>query len=240
MSADDGEPGHGTPKRYDHGTRTTPPCRCTPCRRAKYEKRRLHYRRAACGQRPTVDAGPVREHVEKLHRDYGLGLHRIAVLAGVSDTPVRALMGLTAKRPARRIRRETAAKLLAVTATLDDLPEHTPVDACGSRRRLQALVATGRMPIDIAAETGLVRATVIGIAHGYWPTVRAETARTIRDATRRLWELPPSQRTPRQRSRTALARKLAARHGWVPYAAWDDIDDPAATPQGVPKTRDAA
>lgn len=231
---------HGTSARYDHGTRTSPPCRCDRCRRAKDAKRRQDYRLAAYGRRPTIDAAPVRGHVEKLHREYGLGLHRIAVLAGVSESPVRGLMGLDPKRPAPRIRRETAAKLLAVAPTLDDLPDHTPVNACGSRRRLQALVVTGRLPIDLAAEIGLVRATVIGIIHGYWPSVRAETARTIRDATRRLWELPAPQRTPRQRSRAATARRLAARYGWVPYAAWDEIDDPAATPQGVPNTRDAA
>lgn len=235
---------HGTSRRYDHGTRTTPPCRCTPCRKAKNVRRERQKLQRASGRRATIDAGPAREHVEKLHRQYGLGAKRIALLAGLSPAPVESLLGISGRPMSRGIRPATAAKLLAVVPTLDDLAGHTLVNSCGSRRRVQALVAAGRPLVDIVEETGLTPLTIKGVAHGERPTVRAATARAIRDTTTRLAMQLPPQRTTAQRRRAAAARRLAARHGWLPLGVWADIDDPAAVPEvdrpaELPADRDA-
>lgn len=224
---------HGTAARYDHGTSTEPPCREDCCRDAKNASRRKRSRLIAYGRSTMTDAGPAREHVAALHAA-GLGLARIARLAGVSARSVRVLVG-TEKglTPSRTVRVTTAEKLLAVSPTLDDLAPSSPVNPAGSRRRLQALVVAGHPLTVLADELGTSYSVVHDIVHGKRTIVRAATAREVRDLADRLWLQPPPRVTHGDRCRLRAAHALAQRFGWLPLAAWDEdeINDPAAKPR---------
>ena len=102
---------------------------------------------------PFTDAEPVRQHVKELAAA-GLTYAAIETLAGVSAAMVHRLMeGATGRPPSRRIRREAAAAILAVSARAVPSPD-TRVDGTGTRRRLQALTARGWCPAALAAELG--------------------------------------------------------------------------------------
>lgn len=105
------------------------------------------------------------------------------------------------------------------------------IDATGTRRRLQALIAAG-WPQRRLTE-----------ALGWYPThfrrilfdarqVRPATAAEVRAAYDRLWTGPPPPTTSRGATDIARAKALAAGRGWPPPMAWDDeqLDDPTATP----------
>lgn len=104
------------------------------------------------------------------------------------------------------------------------------VDRTGTERRIQGLMALGWRAIDIAVAAGLPSArSVSGLCHRS-PQVQAVSAEAIRKATARLGsQTGPSDNTRRR------AREL----GYLPLWVWDDdIDDPAAKPQGtLPRPR---
>lgn len=132
---------------HQHGTHACyvlDRCRCHPCRRANsaYERRRT--KNNAYGRSNLVPAEPVRRHVRTL-RAQGLGTKWIAALAGVSHGSLSKLVyGERGLAPSRRVRRETARKLLSVPLpSLEQLPVRKSIDALGTRRRLRALIAIG-------------------------------------------------------------------------------------------------
>ncbi len=209
-------------------------CRCPACRAAGRDYARQVARLKAYGRwQPFADAGPVRGHVRRL-MGYGIGAARIATLAGVPRSAVLHLLYGDPARgepPGRRIRIGTARRLLAVCPLPENLAATAAVDAAGSRRRLQALVAAGW--------SGRVLATLLPMQPGHLnrilrgrPTVAAATARRVRQLYDKLWDQPPGEATRGQRISAAKARGHAARHNWPPPLAWDDdtIDDPAAQP----------
>ena len=103
------------------------------------------------------------------------------------------------------------------------------VDAAGTRRRLQALMWVGWSPRLLAARLGCSREVLRVRLHDR-QYVTAATAESVRALCARLWLQPPPERTPHERRAATMARKYAREHGFVPLAAWDEIDDPAATP----------
>lgn len=231
---------HGTSARYAHGTSTEPPCRERCCLDAHNADQRNRARLRAYGRSSMTDAGPVRAHVETLFAS-GVGAARIAKLAGVSARSVRVLLGQEATLPpSRQVRVTTAEKLLVVRPTLDDLAARSPVPVHGTRRRLQALVVSGRPLTFLAAESGVAYSVVHDIVHGRRSTVRAHTARAVRDLTERWWDQPPPQRTQVERDQVKSAQRLAAKHQWVPLACFDDVEDPDEQPKGAPKQKQAA
>jgi hypothetical protein len=121
-------------------------CRCRPCVDAVTSYERTRTRQTAYGRwQPYVDASPARQHVEEL-RAAGMGLKLIARHSGVAHGALAKLIYGDAQRrlaPSKRIRPETERKILAVQATIDTLGATVHVDATGTRRRLQALVAVG-------------------------------------------------------------------------------------------------
>lgn len=129
-------------------------------------------------------------------------------------------------------------KLLAVTADLDALPPRARVDACGARRRLQALVVTG-WPVSMLAERlGCSHVYLNQVICGLRRQVGARTVRSVAALHRELWLSEPPQSTPRERARVTQARNRAAANGWVSSLAWDEsgphgIDNPAAVPHGL-------
>jgi lambda repressor-like predicted transcriptional regulator len=192
---------------------------------------RKRRRLAAYGQwEPFVDAEPVREHVRAIHAT-GIPYQSISRGAGLSRWALDHVMwGHKDSGPGGRVRKEIAEALLAYWPTLDDFPDGSRVDACGTRRRLQALMVRGFTYRVIAPRCGLSvdtleRALTID-------RVTARVARAVRDAYNVLWDRSPEETGVRAAVAEQQRRRFAAK-GWSPTLAWDDdtIDDPAATPK---------
>ncbi|MBO0815833.1 MAG: helix-turn-helix domain-containing protein [Actinobacteria bacterium] len=220
--------GHGTRAGYRRG------CHCEPCRQAGRDYARHRYRLIAYGRwQPFTDAAPVRDHVRRLMAR-GIGANRIAVLAAVSPGAVGHLLYGDPARgepPSRRIRTATAQRLLAVRFTKASLAPGAVMDAAGTRRRLQALIATGWSGRALAARLGMGTAHLHRILRGR-PAVTAATACRVRDLYDQLWDQLPPESSHGERISVAKARAHAARNAWPPPLAWDDdmIDDPDACP----------
>lgn len=208
-------------------------CRGTGCTEAnsRYEAHRSRQRLYGI-EADFVDAAPVREHINAL-RQSGLGLRRIAALSGVSRS---TLSELYAERPGRntkqRVRSSIARKLLAVDSGQDSLAAAAPVDATGTHRRIQALVALGYSYTRLGAGLGLSGGNVAAMLQRQ--SVQARTARKVSDLYESYWDRPIAG------AEGSRSRNLAQRKGWLPPMAWDDetIDDPdfepaaAEPPQG--------
>jgi hypothetical protein len=87
--------------------------------------------------------------------------------------------------------------------------------ARGAHRRIQALIAIGWTQ---SALEDLVDINVSDILHR--DAITKDTADTVAALYAHL-ELTPAPDSPASRS----ARRLAARNGWAPPLAWDDIDN---------------
>jgi transcriptional regulator with XRE-family HTH domain len=204
-------------------------CRCYTCAyaRAVYDDRR--HRAIAYGTwQPFVEAEPIRQHVRDLQA-CGLGLRRIAETAGVDRKRLQALLNGRSERgtgPQEKIRPQIAAAILAVEPSLDLLGDKTVIDASGTRRRLQALVALGWSQAKLA--------TRLGWTPGNFGTLMKEprtvvaTARKVRALYDALWDEAPPEADYREKIAASRARNHATKHGWLPPQAWDDdfIDVP--------------
>jgi hypothetical protein len=219
---------HGTLARYvvDH-------CRCQPCRNANrvYENNRT--RQIAYGRwQPYVNAEPVRAYARAL-MEFGIGSRRLAGLAGVPTGVMSKLIygGPGTRPPSRRVRPATAAKILAVKPSLELLGATVSVDATGTARRLQALVALGWSQAKLAAALGVGPPNLFKTMNS--PAVYAETARKVRALYDELWDQPPPESTHRDKIAASRARNVARTKGWLPPMAWDDneIDDPTVRPK---------
>lgn len=222
MTPDD--PRHGTPTGAGLHRRNGEPV-CDPCLAAerRYRKRRRYDR--AHGIYRRVDTALVAKHVQRLHAD-GLTYRQIARLADVEPTSVYQLL----RGRAAYLQHTTAARLLAVRP--GQMPVHGWVDVTGARRRLQALVAIGWTQAALADRLNISASHIQHYLHGDAPTVHVDRHNQVAALYRELHMLPgPSKR----------ARTTAARHGWAPPLAWDNIDDPDERPtRGAkqPRTRD--
>ncbi|WP_134324691.1 hypothetical protein [Cumulibacter soli] len=222
---------------HQHGTRTCyvlDRCRCTPCARAHREYEQHRRKQHAYGRWDNyVDAAPVRAHVREL-RLAGMGLKTIAPASGVSHGSLWKLVyGKTrpdgTRTPSRRVTKATAEKLLAVAAPV--LADGARVDATGTTRRIQALVAIGWSGARLADRIGVQRSNFTPLLHGTRDVLVA-TRRVIIDLYEELWDQAPPADERHDRISVSRSKNYAARMGWVPPLAWDDdaIDDPAATP----------
>ncbi len=227
----------GRPHR--HGTRTAyvkDQCRCAECRAANSAASKAAYRDRVLGRSARfVDASPVRAHIETL-RKAGIGVDQIARLAGISTSHVRELVphARTGPRAIQRVRPETAQRLLVIEVTDANRALRSHVDATGTRRRLQALVAIGWPYAVLAAE--LCRSTTSLSRSMTSATVTARTARQVSNLYDRLWDNQPQHTTDEELAAIHAVRALASSHGWPPPMAWDDIDrdpTPCADSKGV-------
>lgn len=207
-------------------------CRCLACRTAARDYDNNRRRAIAYGRwQPFVDAEPVRQHVRALG-EFGIGWMRLARLAGVSTGGVSKLLYGDRPRqlaPSRRVRPETALKLLSVQPTLDNLGDRTTIDGTGTRRRLQALVYAGWTQSELARRLQVNRANFARtIDSGLVEVATLKAARVLYDG---LWRIDPTTAGVPAHRATA-ARQIATSRGWAPIGAWDDdqIDDPAARP----------
>lgn len=218
---------HGTLSRHKHHR-----CKCPACTKAGRDYMNMRSRLMAYGRwQPYVDAEPVRAHIRMLS-SFGIGIQRTRVLAGMSNGSLcRLLYGRGERGPSRRIRTETADRILAIKPSIDAAAPCALVDGTGTRRRLQALVAVGWPQIELARRSGLDKITINDQLHLTSTTAYGSTARTVRDLYDEMWNVNPCTRGVAKRW-VNEARTLATSNGWVPPAAWDDdyIDSPAATP----------
>lgn len=218
-------PDHGTLSRYKrHG------CKCLTCMNRWRDYKAHVARQTAYGRwQPLVDAEPVRAHVRQLMAA-GIGIARIAELAGVSQPTIGHLLYTKGEQaPTRRMQRAKAAAVLAVRPTRDALADGAQIDATGTRRRLQALIAMGWTQGAIARHLGMHPRPVSTLVHTR--KVTASTARRITAAYDQLWNADPLKHGVTAQA-AARSRNEATRKGWPGPLAWDDatIDDPAATP----------
>lgn len=105
------------------------------------------------------------------------------------------------------------------------------MDACGTRRRLQALSAIGYSWKQLGEKLGMDRANIASHAKlttKVWPR-NAEKARALYE------ELSMIPAVHDGTKNLAIARRTAKRYGFVPPLGWDDdeIDNPYALPIGL-------
>lgn len=142
------------PRARPHGSRekySVERCRCARCRAAnsEYEKKRV--RRNAYGRGHLVDATQAREHVNALLAS-GMGRRRIAQSAGLSASVVNAVIHGKRGKPQRRVHKDTARRLLAVSGS--DLADGALVGAAHTWRMLDELIALGIPKARIARALG--------------------------------------------------------------------------------------
>lgn len=229
--------------QHVHGTRTAyvvDKCRCVDCTEASRQVQAQRNRLQAYGRYDSgrVDAQPVREHITAL-MEYGLGLKRVAALAGVSNATLgKVLYGDKSRNmpPRARVEKHVADGVLAIKPNVAVLGKTVSVDATGTRRRIQALVAIGWSQARIGE--------CLGVAPGNFnrtirsERVHADTARKVKALYEQLWNQPQTGTDQRSRISAARARNHANAHGWLPPLAWDDetIDDPATGPSVFEET----
>jgi hypothetical protein len=222
---------------HPHGTRVAyvkDRCRCTDCTAANTAVSRTANRERIYGRwHPYVDAGPVREHIAAL-RAAGIGVERIAALAGLSVSHIRQLTehGRGDSRGTKRVRPNTATRILAISIDDNNRAPRSRVDATGTRRRLQALIANGWPTELLAAELGRRPTSLYRSMTG--PSVTARTAQDVTTLYSRLENARPPRATGEQRAAAEAAQAHAAAQGWLPPLAWDNIDTdmtPPSTPE---------
>jgi len=220
--------------QHVHGTRAAyvkDRCRCTDCTAANTAASRTANRQRTYGRwQPLVDAGPVHDHLVAL-RAAGIGVERIASFADMSVSHVRKLAAPGRAHP--RIRASTATRILNVSVDDAHRAPHSRVDATGTRRRLQALVAIGWSPellaTELARSSGSLRRTLTS------PSVTARTAQDVAALYERLSNTPPPRDTGDQRTAADAAQVHATAHDWLPPLAWDDIDTDVPPPPAATK-----
>lgn len=204
-------------------------CRCRICRNANTAYQRNRRRQQAYGRPASVDAEPVRRHLRALS-EAKIGWRRAAELAGVSPSAVSYILwGQPGHPPAKRIRRATAEKILAVEADSAVIADAALVDITRSRRQLQALIATGRTQQELALRLGMAPENFAAMLH-HRQNVTAARQRKIDELYDELWDKPPADSPSARR-----ARRYAQQHAFAPPMAWDDdaLSDPDAEPEGV-------
>lgn len=196
--------------------------------RNHYEQNRTRQKAYGRWQSRYTESEPARLHVKNL-RAAGLGLRRIADMAGVNRNNLQWLVNGRPERgngPTHQITTVVAERIL--TVPMPDMihtaaANHANVDATGTIRRLQALVAHGYPRSHLAERIGWSPSNATRLFDSKTPAVHADTARTVATMFNQLEVTPgPSTR----------ARNEGARRGWPKPAAWDEdtIDDPTTCP----------
>lgn len=231
---------HTCPPEHRHAASTTcykqHHCRCLPCRAANADRAAKRAKRSAYGRpAPRVPAGPTRAHLILLS-DNGIGMRRVSELTGLSRTTLQTILrgrggtGDRAREQWQTVGREVEAKVLAIQPSPDTAAPAGYVPATGAHRRVQALVAAGWSVASLAAKIEMETSnlwTVLG-----QDQITAAMHRRIVELHDGFATCPPPESTPQERGSATRARRYAAKHGWQPTLAWDDIDhdpEPPAT-----------
>lgn len=228
-------PCHHPRAQHIHGTRAAyvkDRCRCAPCTAANAAAWAATHRAQAFGQwEPFVEAAPIRDHIGQL-REAGIGVDQIAKLAGTSTSHIRELAepGQPDKPPVHKVRPDTAKRILSIQATAANRAARSHLDARGTRRRVQALIATGWTHQQLAAQLGRTATNLKRSLAS--EQVTAQTAAQISDLYARLWDSRPPQVTAKDQAQIHATRTEAREQGWLPPLAWENIDsDPDPEPR---------
>lgn len=191
---------------------------CAECKELARTRARARYQAATYGwlQPSHIPADEAREHVIGLRDRHNMSLSLIAEEAGVSFSTVRNI----AEGVTRNSQPCTVYAVLAVRPTPAPLPNGLKL-SIGSARRLQALAYAHYSSDDLAPMLGALPEVVRRWRGGKAPMISGEWHDAILALARTL----DGTRGPSRR-----AHAYATRQGWVPLAAWDDVDDPDAEP----------
>lgn len=176
-----------------------------------------------------VPVATVMEHINGVKTVTGMTNRQYAAAAGVHEKWFGDIMR---GHIVTYVTAATARKILSVTTDTIPPPARR-VDSTGTVRRLRALAVAGWAASDVAEATGLSHATMLRIRRDEFPVIYRTTAVRVARAYRVMWLAKPPMGTPRQEFTVQRTQRWAAARGWVPGAAWDDMDDPADVPQGV-------
>lgn len=212
-------------------------CRLPECVERYRAWDRARYRAQANGEPGRyIPAEPVRQHLLKLYAA-DIGIHAIAASTGLTYLAVRSFTHheYGNRRPRRRrCTPETAAKILAVTEANIVTGR---IDATGTTRRLQALVAIGWPLERIGPHAGLSPENLHHLSKR--DRVLASTALRVAEVYELLRHKKPARNGVDKRSITRARNRAAANH-WPTPKYWDQypdaIDDPHFEPlYGVTK-----
>lgn len=163
----------------------------------------------------SVEANPARLHIATC-MGAGMSLRAIAAAAGISATQASAIN--TGKRVTCLPQTRDAILSVRPGVTTDATPDTSEpfVPKIGTVRRIQALHALGWPHTAISAKAG-VRTNCLPSQVGRWVTL------STHEAVARAYDELSATQGPSERT-----RGWARRFGYLPPAAWDDIDhDPA-------------
>lgn len=209
-------PPHGTYARANGRPRDgIKPCPCEPCRAEDRACRKQRRYLAETGRSCNVDAAPAVAHLRML-LDAGDSLLNISRTLDYAYRPLKRL--IAGQQPS--LRRARAEQILALQP---GVPLTGVIDAVGSMRRIQALVAARHSLRTIVAESKVSLAVLSPVINGQQKGIERKTAARIAMAYQRLGDTFGT---------SARSANRAAREGWALPACWDgiDIDDPAAFP----------
>lgn len=218
---------HGT-----HACYVLDRCRCVPCTAANsaYESQRT--RAIAYGRTDMVDAAPVRAHLARLTAA-GMGFKQLTKVHGIASGTITKIVygvhGDKPRPPARRVRKDTADRILAIPLPrLEDLAPNQIVNGTGTRRRIESLHALGWSAAALARDADLDPQVLRNALTG--SDVKVRHALAVHALYVAIGDRRPPEATKGQRVAASRTRRAAARRGWVVPAWWDDelIDDPLA------------
>lgn len=226
MTTDRQPPHHNTITCY-----TDYRCRLPECVERYREWDRARYRAKANGEPGKfIDAAPVRQHLHELYAA-DVTIHAIARTTGLTYLAIRSFTHheYGNRRPRRRrCTPETAAKILAVTPA-NLAPGR--INATGTVRRLQALVAMGWPMERVALQAGLSADNIVQLTRR--KQVLGGTARRIAEAYELMRHRKPAKHGVDKRN-ISRARRRAAANRWPDPTYWatrmDVIDDPHFQP----------
>ena len=204
-------------------------CRCENCSTERGRRDGARRKLQAYGRYDNglVDADPVRAHILAL-AEFGIGYKQVARVSGIGVTAVRNLVwgrqdpGPRKGELQKRVKRSTAAAILAVELDVKNLAEGGKMSARGVHRRIQALVARGWAQSKLAEQLGIDRGNFGMLMQR--EQVFARTHRQVAALFDELWDQVPPRELWRDRIAYSRAVGYAKVRRWLPPLAWDDID----------------
>lgn len=201
-------------------------CRCDLCAAVRYRYDKAWRLEVSTRGHRQVPAGPTRERL-RVWLDQGWSAVHLAHLLDVDHATVTRI----AQGGSARVHRDIAAAAARVAPSARNAPTPaSPVPAVGAIRRVEALMALGWTTALIEAEMPRrVHVTRFMVSARDTGVCMARTWLAVDAAYRSL----SGRRGP-----SLHTRRRAAKAGYAPPLAWDDIDDPNAVPQtGADRSR---
>ena len=211
---------HGERKHYLRG------CRCERCRRANADWcKRYRHRAHKAGGALRVDVTAARKHLEEMRHHYTMS--SLAALADLSSSTIRNILAQRQSTIAKHVEQ----RILAIRPG-GEVGGHW-VPTTPAARRVQALCALGYSLHWQSHQINHQRANLYRLANELKPYITSAVDQRVRDLYDRHHMTPATSSDPIMRGAITKAKAMAARNGWAPPLAWDDIDDPDARPAGI-------